>query len=91
MGMVSAAKGLGARLTQIGGRVKQAPVLLERVAVGHAGDEIGDAARAGALVALRPLAPLGRQVGGLGACSGRTGRDTTPSASPIDAHDSSWR
>ena len=34
-------KDASARLTQIGGGVKQAPMLGERVAVGHAGDEIG--------------------------------------------------
>ena len=35
-----------ARLTQFRGRVKKPRVLDERVAVGHAGDEVGDAARA---------------------------------------------
>ena len=33
-----------ARLTQFGSGVKQAPVLGERVAVGHAGDEVADIA-----------------------------------------------
>ncbi len=39
-----------ARLTQIGGGVKQPAVLGDGVAVGHAGDEIGDEPGAAALI-----------------------------------------
>src|SRR5512143_1775079 len=55
---------LARRLTQIGSGVKQAPVLDKRVAVGHAGDEIGDVAGIAARAGLGCLiAPLGREGG----------------------------
>src|SRR6185295_11792943 len=54
------------RLTQIGGGVKQAAMLGQRVAVGHAGDEVRDMAGMGWRAAWRRLlAPFGRQRGGV--------------------------
>src|SRR6478735_12661075 len=54
-----------ARLTQFGSGVKQAPVLGERVAVGHAGDKVADIAR----IALgrRLVAPFRRERAGIAA------------------------
>ena len=50
-----------ARLTQFRGRVKKPRVLRQRIAVGHAGDEIGDAAGADRLVgAGKSLSPFSR-------------------------------
>ena len=48
-----------ARLTQFGSGVKQPPVLGERVAVGHAGDEIADIADI--MLRRRLLPPFRRQ------------------------------
>src|SRR5262249_21899953 len=54
------------RLTQFRGRVKKPRVLDERVAIGHAGDEIGDVARArGRIAAVDDLRPFRRHVVGL--------------------------
>src|SRR6516225_9865595 len=54
------------RLTQFRGRVKKPRVLHQRVAVGHAGDEIGDVARArGRIAAVDDLRPFRRHVVGL--------------------------
>src|SRR5262245_16470522 len=53
-------------LTQFRGRVTRAGVLRKRVAVGHAGDEIGDVARArGCIAAVDDLRPFRRHVVGL--------------------------
>src|SRR5262249_998798 len=53
------------RLTQFRGRVKKPGVLRQRVAVGHAGDEIGDVARArGRIAAVDDLRPFRRHVVG---------------------------
>src|SRR2546430_8336303 len=50
------------RLTQFWCRVKKPRVLHERVAVGHAGDEIGDVAQArGRIAAVDDLCPFRRQ------------------------------
>ena len=55
-------------LTQFRGRVKEPAVFGERVAVGHAGDEIGDAARARRCIGVRQtLLPFGRQDAEIGA------------------------
>ena len=63
--MVGAACVRSRRLTQFRGRVKKPRVLDQRVAVGHAGDEIGDAAQAAGFVpGLDGLRPFGRQVVG---------------------------
>ena len=51
LGIAPERQRLRARLTQIWGSVKQAAVLGDRVAVGHAGDEIADDAGAPALLA----------------------------------------
>src|SRR5262245_47224608 len=54
------------RLTQFRGRVKKPRVLRQRVAVGHAGDEIGDVARArGRIAPVDDLRPFRRHVAGL--------------------------
>src|SRR5262249_26505529 len=53
-------------LTQFRGRVKKPRVLRQRVAVGHAGDEIGDVARArGRIAPVDDLRPFRRHVAGL--------------------------
>src|SRR5262249_60429560 len=54
------------RLTQFRGRVKKPRVLHQRVAVGHASDEIGDVARArGRIAPVDDLRPFRRHVVGL--------------------------
>ncbi len=58
---------IAAALAQIRRAVKQTPVLLERIGVGHAGEEIGDVARLDALLgAVEPLAPAFRHQAGIG-------------------------
>src|SRR5262249_40689423 len=54
-------RGYGIASTQLRRRLKQSRVLDERIAVGHPGNEIGDAAQPRGLVAgLRALDPIGR-------------------------------
>src|SRR5262245_2734164 len=84
----------GARLTQIGGGVKQAAMLGERKAIGHSGDEIRDVAGIGAgALRRRSVPPVGRK--GLG-CSAvaleqvadharGVGHDADDALMPVDA------
>ena len=77
--MVQSAVGTrAARLTQFRGRVKEPRVLGERKAVGHAGDEIGDAAGARRALrgrqAPRSIPPAGRRDGRYSAQTGRAPR-----------------
>src|SRR5262249_56101154 len=75
------------RLTQFRGRVKKPRVLHERVAVRHAGDEIGDVARArGRIAAVDDLGPFRRHVVGLFQVA-REQRPTEPFALPHAPHD----
>ena len=77
-----------ARLTQFRGRVKKPRMLGERIAVGHAGDEIGDAARAAGLIGIgEALAPFRRQRAGDVGCSARKSARTTSAASSMTPHD----
>src|SRR6185312_4385128 len=56
----------GARqLNQFRRLVKQAEVLRQRIAVGHAGDEIGDAAGGAVVIVASARPPFGRQALGL--------------------------
>ena len=82
------------RLTQIGGGVKQAAMLGEGEAVGHAGDEIRDVAPIGARVAgQRGLAPFRRQRRRVGAIALEQvshdalglGHDANDALMPVDA------
>src|SRR5262245_30260693 len=84
----------GARLTQIGGGVKQATVLGKRKAIGHSGDEIGDVAGKGAgALRRRSVAPVGRKGVGRGAVALEqvadhargVGHDADDALMPIDA------
>ena len=63
---------------------EQPRVLDQRIAVGHAGDEIADPAQAAGIVAgLGALRPVRRQVAGMLARSAQNRSQTTVSASPM--------
>src|SRR5262245_34760444 len=84
----------GARLTQIGGRVKQATVLGKRKAIGHSGYEIGDVAGIGAgALRRRAVTPVGRKGVGRGVVALEqvadhargVGHDADDALMPVDA------
>src|SRR5262249_46235732 len=75
------------RLTQFRGRVKKPRVLRQRVAVGHAGDKIGDVARArGCIAPVDDLRPFRRHVVGLFQVAGEQ-RANEALGVAHDAHD----
>src|SRR5262245_52485836 len=91
---MEAPENYGARLTQIGGGVKQAAVLGKREAIGHSGDEIGDMAGIGAgALRGRAVAPVGRKGLGRGAVALEqvaddghgVGHDADDALMPVDA------